>query len=64
VVLADESADREALTTGLSKAVQSTCRVRPDRIEFVAADAIAEGAAEGLAAEELARLILDERTWE
>ena len=54
VVLADESADRGALITGLSTAVQSTCRVRPDRIEFVAADAIAEGA----------RLILDERTWE
>ena len=53
VVLADEAADRDALITGLSTAVQSTCRVRPDRIEFVAADAIAEGA----------RLILDERTW-
>jgi len=64
VMLADESADREALAKGLSTAVQSTCRVRPDRIEFVAADAIAEGAAEGLAAEGLARLILDERTWE
>jgi phenylacetate-CoA ligase len=54
VVLADETADREELTQALSMAFRSACRVRPDRIEFVAADAIAEGA----------ELILDERSWE
>ena len=54
VVLADESADREALTKGLSAAVQSACRVKVDRVEFILADALAEGA----------ELILDERSWE
>ena len=54
VVLADESADREALTKGLSAAVQSACRVKVDGVEFIPADALAEGA----------ELILDERSWE
>jgi len=54
VVLADEAADREALTKGLGAAVQSACRVKVDRVEFISADALGEDA----------RVILDERTWE
>jgi len=54
VVLADESADREALTQGLSAAVQSACRVKVDQVEFIPADALAEDAT----------VILDERSWE
>jgi phenylacetate-CoA ligase len=54
VVLSDEAADREALTQQLGMAVQSTCRVKPDRVEFVTADALDDGAA----------AILDQRTWD
>jgi len=54
VVLADQAADCEALTKGLSAAVQSACRVKVDRVEFIPADALAEDAA----------VILDERRWE
>lgn len=54
VTLADEGADRDALTKGLSAAVQSACRVKLDGVEFIPADALAEGA----------KVILDERTWE
>jgi len=54
VVLADEAADREAVSQGLNVAVQSACRVKVDRVEFVAADALSEDAAP----------ILDKRTWE
>jgi phenylacetate-CoA ligase len=53
VVLADETADREALSQGLSVAVQSACRVRVDGVEFIAAGALDEDAAP----------ILDERSW-
>jgi hypothetical protein len=53
VVLADESADREALTGQLGAAVRSACRVKVDRVEFVPADALGEGA----------KVILDKRTW-
>jgi phenylacetate-CoA ligase len=54
VALADESADHEALTDQLGGAVQSACRVKVDRVEFVPADALGEDA----------EVILDERTWE
>ncbi len=54
VALADESADRDALTKGLSAAVQSTCRVKVDGVAFIPVDALAEDA----------KLILDERSWE
>lgn len=54
VVLADESADREALTKGLGAAVQSTCRVKVDRVKFILAGALGEDA----------KIILDERSWE
>jgi phenylacetate-CoA ligase len=53
-VVADESADHEALTNGLGIAVQSACRVQVDRVEFIAADALGEDA----------QAILDERRWE
>ncbi|MGB3905360.1 MAG: phenylacetate--CoA ligase family protein, partial [Anaerolineae bacterium] len=54
VVLADEAADHEQLTMVLGEAIRAACRVRADRIEFVAADAVAEDA----------KVILDERSWE
>jgi phenylacetate-CoA ligase len=54
VVLADESADRESLTKGVVAAVQSACRVKVERVEFVAADALGEDA----------QTIVDERSWE
>jgi phenylacetate-CoA ligase len=54
VVLSDESADHETLTQQLGTAVESACRVRVDRVEFTAADAL-DGDAEA---------ILDERSWE
>ncbi len=54
VALADESADREALSQQLGVVVQSACRVKVDRIEFIPADALGEDA----------KLVLDERKWE
>jgi phenylacetate-CoA ligase len=54
VVLAEEPADREAVTKGLDAAVQAACRVRVDRIDFVAEDALAADAP----------AIVDERSWE
>jgi len=54
VVLADESADREALTKELGAAVQSACRVKVDQVKFIPADALGEDA----------EVILDERSWE
>jgi phenylacetate-CoA ligase len=54
VVLAEESADKGALTMTLSQAVQSACRVKVDQVEFVPAEEIGEEA----------EIILDKRTWE
>ena len=54
VVLSDESANRDALTQKLGAAIQSTCRVKVDRVEFVPADALAEDA----------QPIVDQRTWD
>jgi phenylacetate-CoA ligase len=54
VVLADEAANREGLTAALDEAIRGACRVRPDHIEFVSADAIVE--------DDLR--ILDERVWD
>ncbi|NIO70745.1 MAG: AMP-binding protein [Anaerolineae bacterium] len=54
VVLAVEPADREALTKELGAAVQSACRVKVDRVEFIPADTLGEDA----------KVILDERSWE
>ena len=52
VVLADESADKEALKEILSQAVQSACRVKVDQVAFVSAEEIGEDA----------ETILDKRT--
>ena len=35
LVLSDETVDREALSQGLNVAVQSACRVKVDRVEFI-----------------------------
>lgn len=53
VALADESADRQKLTEMLLAAIQSMCRVKVDRVEFVGAQEVSD-----------AGLILDQRTWE
>jgi hypothetical protein len=52
VLPANESADREALTNALGAAIQSTCRVKVDEVQF--ASALDEGAP----------LIVDERSWD
>ncbi len=52
VLLDDESADRDALTNALGAAIQSTCRVKVDEVQFVSA------------LDENAPLIVDERTWD
>ncbi len=54
VALAGESADRHKLIETLSAAIHSTCRVKVDRVEFVAASDLEDGAS----------LIVDQRTWE
>jgi phenylacetate-CoA ligase len=54
VATTETPADREMLTTTLSKAIQSACRVKVDRVEFVSVEAIGEDA----------EIILDERVWE
>jgi phenylacetate-CoA ligase len=53
VVLSDESVDREVLSQALDVAVQSACRVKVDRVEFIPSGALAEDAIP----------ILDERSW-
>ncbi|MFH1906646.1 MAG: AMP-binding protein [Chloroflexota bacterium] len=54
VVLADEAADRATLSETLSAAVQSACRVKVERVEFVSSEDWGEEQA----------LIVDQRTWE
>jgi len=49
-----EEVDREKLLESLQKSIQESCRVKPDKIEFVSQGTIAEGA----------KKIVDERTWE
>jgi phenylacetate-CoA ligase len=46
--------DREKLLESLQKSIQESCRVKPDKIEFVSQGTIAEGA----------KKIVDQRTWE
>lgn len=53
IVLSDETADRQTLTETLSQAVQSTCRVKVDRVEFIAASDMEDGAG----------IVVDRRTW-
>lgn len=54
VALADEAADRAALSETLSAAVQSACRVKVERVEFVSSEDWGEEQA----------VIVDQRTWE
>jgi len=54
VVLSEEPRDRQVLTKELGAAVQSACRVKVDRVEFIPADGLSEDA----------KVILDERKWE
>ena len=54
VVLTDAAADRAALSETLSAAVQSACRVKVDRVEFVTLDEI----------KDQTKIIIDKRTWE
>ncbi len=51
---ADDSADRQALTEALSQAVQSACRVKVDRVEFVAVSDLDDNMG----------IIVDKRSWE
>jgi len=54
VVPSDKDADREALTTALMNAVQASCRVKVDQVEFIASEELAEDAP----------MIVDQRSWE
>jgi phenylacetate-CoA ligase len=49
-----DEVDREKLLESLQKNIQESCRVKPDKIEFVSQGTIAEGA----------KKIVDQRTWE
>jgi phenylacetate-coenzyme A ligase PaaK-like adenylate-forming protein len=49
-----EEVDRERLFESLQKSIQESCRVKPDKIEFVSQGTIPEGA----------KKLVDERTWE
>jgi len=49
-----EAVDREKLLESLQKSIQESCRVKPDKIEFVSQGTIPEGA----------KKIVDQRTWE
>ena len=49
-----EEVDREKFLESLQKSIQESCRVKPDKIEFVSQGTIAEGA----------KKIVDQRTWE
>jgi hypothetical protein len=53
IVLADPTADREAVSNEAGMAVQSACRVKVDRVEFIPASIL----------EEDAKAIADERSW-
>jgi phenylacetate-CoA ligase len=53
-ILGDGSVDQETLTSTLSVAIQSACRVKVDGFEFVSADSFKENEA----------IILDSRMWE
>jgi phenylacetate-CoA ligase len=49
-----EEVDRETFFESLQKSIQDSCRVKPDKIEFVPKGTIPEGA----------KNLVDERTWE
>ena len=54
VATTEEPAEQQALTGALSQAIQSACRVKVDRVEFVPTDALGEDA----------QTVVDERSWE
>jgi phenylacetate-CoA ligase len=54
VVLSEADADQEALTPALMNAVQASCRVKVDQVEFILPGEL----------EEDAPLIVDQRSWE
>ena len=54
MVPSEKGADREALTTALMNAVQASCRVKVDQVEFISPGEL----------EEDAPLIVDQRSWE
>jgi phenylacetate-CoA ligase len=54
VVLSEEAKEPEALAAKLGAAIQSACRVKVDRVEFVSPDALSEDA----------QPIVDERAWD
>ncbi len=54
VVLSEKDADREALTPILLNAVQASCRVKVDQVEFISPGELKEDAP----------LIVDQRSWE
>ncbi len=54
IVTVNENLDRDALKKTLAQAVQSACRIKVDRFDFISAEALAEDAPP----------IVDERTWE
>jgi len=53
VVLSDETADRQALTETVTQAVQSSCRVKADQVEFVTLQETGDETA----------VIVDRRSW-
>jgi phenylacetate-CoA ligase len=54
VVPSEKDADQEALTPALMNAVQASCRVKVDQVEFIASEVLAEDAP----------MIVDQRSWE
>jgi len=54
VIPSEAEADRDALSAALAQAIQATCRVKVDRIEFISEDEIKESS----------KLIVDQRTWD
>ncbi len=52
--LKDETADKKKLTTDVAKAFQNICRLKLDKIEFVAKETLSEER----------KVIIDERTWD
>lgn len=54
VAPSEKDPDRDALSATLAQAVQATCRVKIDQIEFIPADEL----------EEDAQLIVDQRSWD
>ena len=54
IVLADDTANKEEISMMLSQAIQSACRIKVDKYEFISADVLKEDEP----------TLVDERTWE